>query len=76
MFRRPNDYYARNLSIAGAYINECKKAFNLTNESIYNVVAADRASMYYAVNEQAKMATGQYMPSLTFKQWLGVVSPE
>lgn len=76
MFRRPDDYYKKNLEVAGKYIDACKEKFNITNESIYDVVSSNRAAMYYNVMEQANMASGKYIPTYTFKQWLELVSPE
>lgn len=76
MFRRPDDYYKKNLEIAGEFVNTCKKTFNLNNDKIYAVVASEHAEMYYKVADQAKMATGKYIPTQTFRQWLNVVSPD
>lgn len=75
-FRRPDDYYKRNLEVAGEYIDICKKTFNFTNQSIYDVVASGNATMYYQVRELADPGSGRYIPTQTFKDWLQMVSPE
>lgn len=75
-FRRPEDFYRKNLDIAGEYINACKKAFNLTNESIYDTVASNHAYMFYQVMKLADPGSGRYIPSQTFQDWLEIVSPD
>lgn len=75
-FRRPDDYYKENLKVAGEFIYDCKKIFNINNTSIYNAVSANRAKMYYDVMEQAKLASGRFIPQQTFRQWLDIVSPD
>lgn len=76
IFRRPKDYYRKNLEIAGEFVDKCKRRFNLDNNKIYEVVASNRAEMYYNVAQQAKMATSRYIPAQTFRQWLDIVSPD
>lgn len=75
-FRRPEDFYRKNLDIAGEYVTTCKKTFNLTNESIYNTIASNNAFMYYQVQELANPGSGRYIPSQTLQDWLEVVSPD
>lgn len=75
-FRRPDDFYQKNYQFAGTYIDECKKTFNLTNESIYNAIASNGAFMYYQIRELADPGSGHYIPSQTLKEWLEIVSPE
>lgn len=73
MFRRPDDYYKKNLEIAGKFIYDCKKTFNLTNDSIYKAISSNNAAMYYEVLDQAKMACGHYIPTHGFREWLDIV---
>lgn len=75
-FRRPDDYYKKNLDYTKQYIDICKQTFNLDNDKIYNAVANDNASMYYRIRKLADPGSGRYIPTQTFKQWLEIVSPE
>lgn len=75
MFRRPDDYYKENIKLAGDYVTACKKTYNITNDAIYKVVASNKAFMYYQVMELANGASGRYIPTYTFKEWLELVSP-
>ena len=75
-FRRPDDFYKKNLEVAGKFIDTCKKTFNFKNDQIYAVVASNNAVMYYDVMKQANTASGRYIPTQTFKQWLELVSPD
>lgn len=76
MFRRPDDFYQKNYEFAGNYIKECKKAFNITNESIYNVIASNGATMYYQIRKLADPGSGHYIPTQTLKEWFKIVSPD
>ena len=75
-FRRPEDYYRKNVEIAGKYVSIAKKKFNMTNQTIYNAAASNNASMYYRIRPLSDGAAGHYMPTQTFRQWLDFVSPE
>lgn len=73
-FKRPNDFYKANLAHAGNFVRECKKTFNLTDESIYSSVSSNGAAMYYQIRALADPGVGRYMPTQTFKQWLELVN--
>lgn len=75
-FRRPDDFYKKNLKVAGDFIDACKTTFNMTNTSIYNAVSSNHATMYYQVRSLADPGSGRYIPTQTLKQWLELVSPE
>ena len=72
-FRRPDSFYLENFKIAGKYVNTCKKTFNLTNDSIYSLVASGNAAMYYNIKKLADPGSGHYIPQQTFQQWLELV---
>lgn len=75
-FRRPNDFYKKNLEIAGNFVTECKKTFNMTNESMYNAIASNGAHMYYQIRGLADPGSGRYIPTQTLKEWFELVSPD
>ena len=75
-FRYPDTFYRYNLDLAGMYIKECKKTFNVTNEQIYTVVASNDAYMYYHIRDLAEDASGRFMPSQTFEDWLNLLAPD
>ena len=72
-FRRPDDFYRKNLAIAGKYLRLCKQTFNLTNQSIYNVIASENGSMYYQIYELAAPGAGHFIPTQSLKQWIDLV---
>ena len=74
-FRRPDDFWKKNIDVAGKFVSTCKKTFNLTNQTIYDAVASNKAYMYYHIMELANSASGRYIPTQTFRQWLELVSP-
>lgn len=75
-FRRPDDFYKKNLHIAGEFIDICKKTFNMTNASMYRAIASEGATMYYKVRKLADPGSGRYIPTQTLKQWFELVSPD
>lgn len=75
-FRRPDDFYKKNLDVAGEFVSRCKKTFNMTNQSMYNAIASNKAYMYYDVRRLADPGSGRYIPTQTLKQWLELVSPD
>lgn len=72
-FKRPKDYFKGNLKYAGQFVADCKKTFNLTNESIYQAIASNGAAMYLNIRPQADPGCGHYMPVQTFKDWLKLI---
>lgn len=75
-FRNPTGFRQENLTLCGRYIDQCKQKLNLTNKKIYDVVASNHAFMYYKIQNLASNASGHYIPTQTFKQWLDLVSSD
>lgn len=76
-FRRPEDFYKKNLEIAGEYVAAVKKRFNIANNDIiYQYVADNNAKIYYLILPLADGAAGHYIPTQTFIQWLNIVCPD
>lgn len=73
MFKRPDDYYTKNLAYAGQYVRDCKSTFNMTNESMHNAIAGNGAVMYLDIRKQADPGCGHYMPIHTLKEWFEIV---
>ena len=75
-FRRPDDFYKKNLEVAGKFVTTCKKTFNMTNQSMYNAIASVDAVMYYRVKRLADPGSGRYIPTQTLREWFDLVSPQ
>ena len=75
-FRRPDDFYSKNLEIAGKFITTCKETFHMTNQSMYNAIASGDAVMYYRIRKLADPGSGRYIPTQTLKEWFELVSPD
>lgn len=76
IFRKPDDFYKKNYEFAGRYIDDCKKTFNLTNDSIYKTIGSNHAAMYRQIRGLADPGAGGYIPQQTLKEWLEIVSPD
>lgn len=58
------------------YIRDVKKAFDMTTEDIVRYCTRDHGQYFWDVQENAKIATGPYMPFLTFQQYLTILESD
>lgn len=70
MFRNGDNYLQENMNDAADYVSRVKKAFNISDEQIYNAIAASYADMYYRIRSYADGGCGRYIPQMTLKEWL------
>lgn len=70
MFRRPDSYLHQPIIDAAEYVADVKQTFNITNEQIYDAIAAADADMYYRIRSSADGGCGKYIPQVTLKDWL------
>lgn len=58
------------------YLRAVKKAFDMTTEDIVRYCTRDKGQYFWDVQEVAKIATGAYMPFLTFQQYLTLLESD
>ena len=58
------------------FVRDVKKAFNITTEDIVRYCTRDKGQYFWDVQENAKIATGPYMPFLTFQQYLTILESD
>lgn len=73
-FRDPGNTLSDNAVYVRDYVNAVKKAFNMTTKDIVVYCMNSGGAYYWEVMENAKIATGPYMPFLTFTQYLELLN--
>jgi len=70
MFHDPLGYIRENFNHAKKLLIQTKKTFEITNQDIWNVLAADDAKAYMEIYKAALVGSGPYIPSMTLMEWL------
>lgn len=76
VFRDPEGYNKDNLPVMAAYAQHAKETFRMSNDDILIYTAKDRGDYYWKTQANAMVATGPYIPCITFQQWLAIMAPE
>ena len=76
VFRRPDDIIEENAVCIRDYVRAVRDAFSLTNEDIVRYCTRDGGKFYWQVMNNAAIATGAYVPFLTFQQYLEILENE
>ena len=75
-FKTAGNMIQENAVYVRDYVRAVKKAFGMTNEDIVRYCTRNGGSYYWDVQETAKIATGPYVPFVTFQQYLFMVDNE
>lgn len=69
-FHHPSDYIRENDDYCRKFLIEIKDVFGVDNKFIWDYAAYNDANMYMTVRKTADIASGPYIESNTFSQWL------
>ena len=58
------------------YVDAVKKTFSMTTEDIVKYSTRDKGEFYWSCMDNAKIATGPYVPFLTLQQYLVMLEDE
>ena len=76
VFADPGGFLLENTAAISAYYQELKQVFNMTNDELLIYCAQDRGHYYWQIQEQAMVATGTYIPCISFPMYLNMMAPE
>lgn len=76
IFRKPENYIKENIQIASDFLDLIKTLFEVNNNDIYIEAAKDNAYLYEFVQKHSRVASGPFIPMLTFKEWLDYTNPD
>lgn len=70
IFHEPDHYLQINIEHARNYLIKIKELFGVTNQDIYNHLAANDAQLFTQIKTSADIASGPYIPSMTLMGFL------
>lgn len=73
LFHHPVDYIKDNETYARNYLTSIKLCFNIDNDFIWTYTADNDAKMFMEVKACASIASGPYIETYTFMQWLNML---
>ena len=76
VFADSRGFIRENTEAISAYYQELKQVFGMNNEELLLYCAQDRGHYYWKIQEQAMIATGTYIPCISFPMYLNMMAPE
>jgi len=76
VFADSRGFIRENSEAISAYIRDLKQVFDMDNDELLLYCAQDRGHYYWQIQEQAMVATGPYIPCISFPMYLEMISPE
>jgi hypothetical protein len=76
VFADSRGFIRRNSEAISAYVKELKQVFDMDNDELLLYCAQDRGHYYWQIQEQAMVATGPYIPCISFPMYLSMIAPE
>ena len=76
VFADSRGFIRENTTAISEYCQEVKQAFGLDNDALLLYCAQDRGHYYWQIQEQAMVATGTYIPCISFPMYLSMIAPE
>ena len=69
-------FIRENTEAISAYYKELKQTFGMNNDELLLYCAQDHGRYFWKIMEQAMVATGTYIPCISFPLYLTMVAPE
>ena len=69
-------FIRENTEAISAYYKELKQTFGMNNDELLLYCAQDHGRYFWKIMEQAMVATGTYIPCISFPMYLTMVAPE
>lgn len=69
-FIRDNFTYSKNLLVA------IKRTFNLNNQGIWDILAANDAKSFTEIRKASEIGSGPYIPHMTIMQWMNMLDKD
>ena len=76
VFADSRGFIRENTVAISEYYKAVKEAFGLDNDALLIYCAQDHGRYYWKIQEQAMVATGTYIPCISFPMYLNMVAPE
>lgn len=76
VFTDSRGFIRENSEAISAYVQDVKRVFGMNNDELLLYCAQDRGHYYWQIQEQAMVATGPYIPCISFTMYLTMIAPE
>lgn len=76
IFADARGFIRENSEVIAAYYRELKEVFGMSNDELLLYCAKDRGHYFWQIQEQAMVATGTYIPCISFPMYLSMMAPE
>ena len=76
VFADSRGFIRENTEAISAYYQELKETFGMTNDELLLYCAQDHGRYYWQIQDKAMVATGCYIPCISFPMYLSMMAPE
>ena len=76
VFADSRGFIRENTEAISAYYQELKQVFGMNNDELLLYCAQEHGRYYWQIQEQAMVATGPYIPCISFPMYLSMIAPE
>ena len=76
IFADARGFIRENSEVIAEYYREFKKTFGMSNDELLLYCAQDHGHYFWNIQEQAMVATGTYIPCISFPMYLSMMAPE
>lgn len=76
VFADPRGFIRENTEAISRYYQDFKQAFGMSNDDLLLYCAQEHGYYFWRIQNQAMVATGPYIPCISFPMYLNLVAPE
>ena len=76
VFADSRGFIRENTEAISAYYQELKQVFGMNNDELLLYCAQEHGRYYWQIQEQAMVATGPYIPCISFPMYMQMIAPE
>lgn len=76
VFADSRGFIRENTAAISAYYQDLKETFGINNDELLLYCAQDHGNYYWQIQKQAMVATGPYIPCISFPTYLSMMAPE